>query len=309
MTQYSFNDAENPTWNDHVENNGERRSHVKRVCDQALLVQEHFQQRVTTFLETYGRNILGIKHHWVRYEFAKGRGQIHAHLLAITDDSSQPCAREGESIEQRCERVEKWVVDKFNMTAMHPSTLPSGYLDMSMVGQPEGTLRTGTSSMSTRTFEKSNFQSDVAQLCNCTQMHKCSCYCMRKEKKKKKKSGQNSSESNRYCRFGCGHEANNGQNDTPGLPLREQSKITRDKRGFLKLELRRNTKRMLQTSLNLLQPWRANCDLQVMLYDSTSSDFDFREIARITDYVVAYSCKGNQTLQAEKDNIKTVIMK
>ena len=132
---------------------------------------------------------------------------------------------------------------------------------------------------------------------------------MRQEKKKRKRSDDESSESRKYCRFGCGHESNAGKNDTPGFPIRNQSEIVRDKRGFLKLELKRNSRRMLQTSLSLLQTWRANCDLQVMLYDSTPDNFDFSEIARLTDYVVAYSCKGNQTLQAEKDNIKTVIMK
>ena len=282
---------------------------MKTVSEQALLVQEHFQQRVTQFLETYGRTILGIKHYWVRYEFAKGRGQIHAHLLAITDESTQTCSMDGESIEQRCDRVEKWVVDKFKMTAMHPATSSTGHLSMNLVGRPEGLLQTGTSSMSSRCFEKTNHKFDCIELCNCTQMHKCSAYCMRHEKKKQRRSKQNSGAERKYCRFGCGHEGTAGKNDTPGFPLRQKSEIIRDKRGFLKLELSRNTKRMLQTSLSLLQTWRANCDLQVMLYDSPPDNFDLSEIARLTDYVVAYSCKGNQTLQAEKDNIKTVIMK
>ena len=291
------------------DNNVARKKRVKKICDHALLVQEHFQQRVTTFLETYGRNILGIKHYWVRYEFAKGRGQIHAHLLAITNDPNQTCARENESIEDRAKRVEQWVVDKFSMTAMHPMTSSSGHLDTGVVGRPEGSLHVGTSSMESRTFEKRNFHHDVGELCNCVQMHTCSSYCMRNEKQKRKKDCRTTNEGRRYCRFGSGHESNDGKNDTPGFPLTEGTKIIRDKRGFLKLELKRNTKRMLQTSLNLLQPWRANCDLQVMLYDSPPENFDLREIARVTDYVVSYSCKGNQTLKAEKDNIKAVIMK
>ena len=58
------------------------------VNDYAIVIQEYFQRRVETWLDTVGKEIFGIKHHWVRYEFAPGRGQIHAHLLAISEDQS-----------------------------------------------------------------------------------------------------------------------------------------------------------------------------------------------------------------------------
>ena len=35
-------------------------------------------------METVGKEVFGIKHVWLRFEFTKGRGQIHAHLLGIT---------------------------------------------------------------------------------------------------------------------------------------------------------------------------------------------------------------------------------
>ena len=53
-----------------------------------LVVQEHFQKRVNLWLKTVGRIVFGIKHHWGRFEFAPGRGQIHVHLLAISSDNS-----------------------------------------------------------------------------------------------------------------------------------------------------------------------------------------------------------------------------
>ena len=58
---------------------------IKEVNDLTIVVQEYFQIRVQTWLKTVGRFIFGIKHHWLRYEFAPGRGQIHAHMLAITN--------------------------------------------------------------------------------------------------------------------------------------------------------------------------------------------------------------------------------
>ena len=50
----------------------------------SILVQEFFQIRTDYWLKTVGKTILDIEHYWGRFEFAKGRGQIHLHLLAIT---------------------------------------------------------------------------------------------------------------------------------------------------------------------------------------------------------------------------------
>ena len=73
-----------------------------------------------------------------------------------------------------------------------------------------------------------------------------------------------------------------------------------DTRGFQKLELRRNNPWITQTSLDLLQSWRANCDLQFLLYISVPTDLDPSDVARVTDYVIAYAYKGNLTLAEEK---------
>lgn len=52
----------------------------------SVTVQEFFQKRVNIWLETVGKKVFGIKYYWGRYEFAKGRGQIHLHLLAIVEN-------------------------------------------------------------------------------------------------------------------------------------------------------------------------------------------------------------------------------
>jgi hypothetical protein len=36
-------------------------------------------------MRTVGKEIFGIQYHWLRFEFAPGRGQIHAHILAISN--------------------------------------------------------------------------------------------------------------------------------------------------------------------------------------------------------------------------------
>ena len=55
----------------------------KAVNDYSIVVQEFFINRLEDWLNTVGNSVIGIEHYWCRLEFAKGRGQIHAHLIAI----------------------------------------------------------------------------------------------------------------------------------------------------------------------------------------------------------------------------------
>lgn len=70
----------------------------------------------------------------------------------------------------------------------------------------------------------------------------------------------------------------------------------------------RNHPRLNQTSTTMLQSWRANCDVQVLIYDSDPEFPDTYEIAKITDYVVSYSCKGGSTIKEEKEQTKKLIL-
>jgi hypothetical protein len=82
----------------------------------------------------------------------------------------------------------------------------------------------------------------------------------------------------------------------------------KDVRGFNRLELPRKNRRTVQSSLFLLRGWRANCDVQLILYDSDPTNPDCEELAKVTDYVVAYACKGNDSLQGEKEKFKNYIL-
>jgi hypothetical protein len=55
--------------------------------DYTIIVQEFFQICVDKFLKTIRLEVFGIKHYWGQFEFAKSRGQIHLHLIGITDDA------------------------------------------------------------------------------------------------------------------------------------------------------------------------------------------------------------------------------
>ena len=70
----------------------------------------------------------------------------------------------------------------------------------------------------------------------------------------------------------------------------------------------RNSPWLVQTSLSLIQGWHANCDIQFIIYDSNPSNPDAKEIAEVTDYVVAYACKGNISLTQERKEVQTQIL-
>ena len=62
-----------------------------------------------------------------------------------------------------------------------------------------------------------------------------------------------------------------------------------------------------QCSAHMLQSWQANCDCQLILYKTDSLQPDLAEIARVTDYIVAYTCKGNESGQMEREELKKFI--
>jgi hypothetical protein len=62
---------------------------VKAVNDYYIVIQEYFQARVTDFLKNYAKQVFGIEHYFARFEFAKSRGQINVHILAVLGKSQE----------------------------------------------------------------------------------------------------------------------------------------------------------------------------------------------------------------------------
>src|SRR6478735_3014231 len=104
----------------------------------------------------------------------------------------------------------------------------------------------------------------------------------------------------KVCRSGAGVEETPNKCDKPGFPLRTEPKLVHDLRGFDRLDLPRNHRRIVASSRYLLQGWRANCDIQVLLYECDPMHPNPDEIARLTDYIVAYACKGNGSALEER---------
>ena len=140
------------------------------------------------------------------------------------------------------------------------------------------------------------------------QRHVCSDYCLKKRKRVRKEEDPESTK-RRVCKVGCGVEENPFKCDTPGFRLRGTHDVVTDIRGYTRLELKRNDdRRLLQSSSYALQSWRANCDVQLMLYQSDPDNPDLSELAAVTDYVVSYACKGNESVTEEKQKMKSYIL-
>ena len=56
-----------------------------------------------------------------------------------------------------------------------------------------------------------------------------------------------------------------------------------------------------------MQGWRRNCDVQFLIYNSPPHNMDATNISRVTNYVVAYACKGNESVVEEKKAIRAII--
>ena len=114
----------------------------------------------------------------------------------------------------------------------------------------------------------------------------------------------------RQCKAGYGTESKPFNACTPGEPETDLDEITIDGQGIKRLKLkRRGSKRMQQISTAQLQSWRANCDVQLLLYDSDPYNPNLAEFVKVADYIVSYITKGNIGYMTEHKLMKELIMK
>ena len=151
---------------------------VEFVNDYSIVIQEYFQLRTEAWLQTVGKDIFGIKHYWVRYEFAPGRGQIHAHLLAIPEDQSiyelaYNDTKEPNGKTKRAERMAAWAEAKFGLTA----TVDDGFDDIAI----DGTNTPTRNRFKDLPADIETSRLDRQKLMKAVQCHKCSKFCLREK--------------------------------------------------------------------------------------------------------------------------------
>ena len=148
-------------------------NYISIVNDYTLIVQEYFQQRIEIWMKTIGKHVFGIKHHWLRYEFAPGRGQIHAHMLAITDHQHifKQAYLHRHNPNKQAEILSAWATNTFGMTASVPD-----------IEEPNNYPPDDSHPSSIKFVDVKNHKQDAIKCLNKLQYHKCSSKCMKKRK-------------------------------------------------------------------------------------------------------------------------------
>ena len=260
------------------------KAHIMKAVNQySIVVQEYFTERVKDWMETFAREVLKVTNYFVRFEFAKGRGEIHAHILAIADNMNVFVkAYNADNEPKKIEILSEYAKEILGLTSEMPVLSCEQKVTQNSSQEVNKSVQSNgnnDNAAKIRVTSVSDYQQDIINLCHTCQMHKCGQYCMRLNSK-------NKSNKLRYCRAGCGYEKTEGKCDTQGFPEQTVHVIKRDDKGTKRLLLRRNNNRIIQTSTTTLQSWRSNCDIQLILYDSNPINPDLHELAKVTDYVV-----------------------
>lgn len=261
----------------------------KAVKKYPLYVNDFFMKRVKKFMTTVVKEALGIEHYWGRVEFAPGRGQIHLHLVAIAKDRAYLDAfYRAKSMEEKVAVVERYAKNNLDMTA----DVNIDDSDRNYHPNPS------TSPLSKKFCQCTNEREDVRLLAQDCMCHFCNKFCLK----------QNKNNAPRTCRVGFGTETTFGHRDTPGMDLCNPGQIVMDNKGIRHFRMKRlHSKRVVQHSRTLLQGWRANCDIKLLLYFSNPNLPDIGEIEDVCRYVVAYTGKRHGTTKDEKSAMQNLI--
>ena len=154
--------------------------------DYSLTVAK-FQKRPETWLETVGRKVFKILYHWGAYEFAKGRGVIHIHLLAIADnmDVMRKYYELRHDKEAQLKHITDYARNSLFMTAEHPAGS-----NKDNIAAPEGNAEKEEyiHCLKGSYSECTCIKKDLIDLINSSAMHFCNDYCLRLPRNAKKKS-------------------------------------------------------------------------------------------------------------------------
>ena len=170
------------------------KARYRAIVEYTNIVQEMFQIRTEEWLETVGKTIFKIQHYWLRFEFAKGRGQIHAHLLAITSDGlllNHNISRATEI--EKVKILSNYARNNLGLTAEFPliGTKKEGEkltsAEKKLIAKPEGTALKDNYSkaLKRKLSECTSMINDLADNINMTEIHVCNPFCMRCNKMRK----------------------------------------------------------------------------------------------------------------------------
>ena len=259
-------------------------------------VNQFFMKRAKEFMDGYARSVLNIEYYWGRVEFAAGRGQIHLHILGIAKNKAYLTEfYRAKSEEEKVAVLERYARSHLDMTADVQYDADRTKFDPAESGDV-------TSPLASRFSDAQCLETDARNLAQDSMDHVCNTYCLGPVSP----GGMTC----RKCRFNYGQESTPNKGDTPGRDLQERSSIVRDSKGVEHFFMPRlHSRTVVQHSRSLLQAWRANADVQLMIYRSNPDCPDVSEIENVCRYVVAYAGKRYKTTKQEKDMIQNIILR
>lgn len=152
-------------------NDDEKRKIKNDLLDKyTARVQEFFHHRMDNWLETVGTMVFNINHYYLRFEFAKGRGQIHAHMVAITSDNAFlvpffDSYVTKNDLEGGVQVYTDYAEQQLGLTAVRPKVCETEEV-------PTHPLQDSFTSCK-------SCQNDIVGLVRDAHMHKCNNYCLR----------------------------------------------------------------------------------------------------------------------------------
>lgn len=262
-------------------------------------VNQYFMRRAKIFMDTYAREVMDLEYYWGRVEFASGRGQIHLHILGITKGKAY--LREfykAKSEEDKARVMQAYAEEHLGMTA----NIEVDDTHKKFNADMKADSNTTNSPLGCRFSDCTDIDLDYRWLAQDCMLHDCNKYCLGDE--------DNDGIKLRSCRFGFGTEGTSNKGDTPGKAHQSEPTIELDHRGVENLLLPRNkSKHIVQHSRTMLQAWRANADVQLIVYRSNPDIPDVTEIERVSRYCTSYTGKTNLTTQQEIRTIQDVIIR
>eukprot|EP00111_Clytia_hemisphaerica_P011688 TCONS_00034333-protein len=273
----------------------------KTVLENQHITTHYFAARTINYYNTVMRTLLQSDTFWFRFEFAKGRGQIHSHGVLFSEQHAkivEDCLNCGE--EDKANQLYNWLQSETNNTdeifsPMFTSLHPAGGSEV--IGEngerewipnkegwapPEGTRNPPEyDPLGVPILQTCNEENDLNELhtdiTNMVALHSCNGYCLKKKNKDSER---------RYCRAHFGKE-DPITKKTPGKELHPfEARIEGD--GHPRYEGPRDHARMLNHIKTLLIAWQANCDCQALID---------QDLLNLVKYICSYCCKGATTTE------------
>jgi len=282
-----------------------RRSLVRKYSG---IVCEYFTLKTRQFLAAVLGPVFDLFQFFLRFEFAKGRGTIHFHMLGYRNDRKpHSLFPEAEGNLHHLEVLLEEFLSALGFNCWAPEDCE--------VPEPEGTRRGPEDpNVLRRTYAEivgsKRKQDDIDWM---LRHHVCSSYCLCiKEKKSRRQDGTVGSDVK--CRFfDIWKSAMVRVEGKPGYyvtadhrPPTLCGKLRKNHKGVLVYDQMRNHPRILQEPAQMIHLWRANVDFAPVISMDDPDAPSFEDTTAVADYVCSYNCKENPegmaSIQAYKDH-------